>query len=115
MLVRADGYFSNHRSIGTDTARLFGAFLGDGWIRNTKPEVSGYGVGLAIGRKDEEHTSDYLSLCRRVLPNARWSNNVPGAYGLTCSSKAVHTRCPNSGSSVMDVIDPCPLTSMGFL
>ena len=91
MLVCADGYFANGRSIGTDAARLLGAFLGDGWVRNTRTEVSGYGAGLAIGREDEEHTPDYLSLCRRVLPTARWSNDAPGAYGLTCSSKAVHT------------------------
>ena len=97
MLVCADGYFANGQSIGTDAARLFGAFLGDGWVRNTKPEVSGYGVGLAIGRKDEEHTSDYLLLCQRVLPIARWSNNVRGTYGLTCSSKAVHTALVELG------------------
>jgi hypothetical protein len=78
---------------------LLGAFLGDGWVRNTRPEVSGYGVGLAIGAGDEEHTRDYLSLCERVLPAARWSNNAPGAYGLTCSSKAVRTALSELGFS----------------
>jgi tRNA-splicing ligase RtcB (3'-phosphate/5'-hydroxy nucleic acid ligase) len=99
MLVCADGYFENGRSMGTDAARLLGAFLGDGWVRNTTPEVSGYGVGLAIGGKDEEHTHDYLALCRRVLPTARWSNNAPGAYGLTCSSKAVRNALSEFGFS----------------
>lgn len=89
LVVCADGYFDTGGSMGEDAARLFGAFLGDGWVRCSKPEVSGYGVGLAIGARHEEHTNDYLSLCERVLPAARWSNNAPGAYGLTCSSKAV--------------------------
>lgn len=99
MLVCADGYFANDRSVGTDAARLLGAFLGDGWVRNTRPEVSGYGVGLAIGANGEEHTRDYLSLCERVLPAARWSENAPGAYGLTCSSKAVRTALSELGFS----------------
>lgn len=99
MLVCADGYFENGRSLGTDAARLLGAFLGDGWVRNKAPEVSGYGVGLAIGAKDEDHTRDYLSLCERVLPTVRWSNNAPGAYGLTCSSKAVRTALSEFGFS----------------
>lgn len=99
MLVCADGYFEHGWSVGPDAARLLGAFLGDGWVRNTTPEVSGYNVGLAIGAKDEEHTRDYLSLCQRVLPYVRWSNNAPGAYGLTCSSKAVRTALSEFGFS----------------
>lgn len=99
VVVCADGYFADGCSVGRETARLLGAFLGDGWVRCSRPEVSGYGVGLAIGRRDEEHTSEYLALCERVLPAARWSNNVSGAYGLTCSSKAVHGALEQLGFS----------------
>jgi len=99
IVICADGYFANGRSIGSDTARLLGAFLGDGWVRTTKPEVSGYGVGLAIGAKREEHTGKYRALCERTLPAARWSDNAPGAYGLTCSSRKVHDALTELGFS----------------
>src|SRR5262249_28669529 len=46
--------------------------------------------GLAIGEPDEGHTQRYLQLCSAVLPEANWRVGAPGAFGLTCSSRAVH-------------------------
>jgi tRNA-splicing ligase RtcB len=99
VVVCADGYFANGHSMGKDAARLLGAFLGDGWVRSTKPQVSGYGFGLAVGAEHEQHAAEYLALCERTLPVARWSNNAPGAYGLTCSSKAVYGALESLGFS----------------
>ena len=94
ILVCAEGYYSNQSesSCSPSEARLCGAFLGDGWIRHTNTHISGYGVGLAIGEANENHTLLYEELCRKVLPKATWKIGAKGAFGITCSSKKVHQR-----------------------
>ncbi len=98
IIVCADGYYETRGSIGIDNARLLGAMLGDGWIRS-KPKGSGYSVGFAIGNESDTHISKYLALREKALPQARWHKNAPGAYGLTCSSKAVYTELADRGFS----------------
>jgi hypothetical protein len=68
-----------------------------GW-RPTPPDETACRRG-PIRSRGRVHTRDYLSLCQRVLPAVRWSNNAPGAYGLTCSSKAVRTALSELGFS----------------
>jgi hypothetical protein len=97
ILVCAGGYYSQEETIGRDLARFVGAFLGDGWVRHAKTEISGYGVGLAIGAKEQPHTARYLEVCQRLFPEVVWNDNAPGAYGLTCSSRAVHRRLGELG------------------
>ena len=90
LVVCAESYYARDRPLGEDLARLAGAFLGDGWIRQENAHVSGYSVGFAIGSENEPHTQPYLELAERTLPAANWRNNAAGAFGLSCSSKAVH-------------------------
>jgi RNA-splicing ligase RtcB len=91
ILVCAKGYHSaDSQSLGQEMSRFVGAFLGDGWIR--QKTTSGYTVGLAIGSAEEEVTKRYATLLsERLFPKANWFSNVPGAFGLTCSSKAVYS------------------------
>jgi RNA-splicing ligase RtcB len=91
ILVCTDQYYGQDSAVGIATARLAGAFLGDGWIRQKNPHISGYSVGFAIGTEEDEHTKRYKQLVEAVLPSANWKNNAPGAFGLSCSSKAVHS------------------------
>jgi RNA-splicing ligase RtcB/intein/homing endonuclease len=92
LILCVSGYYEKNPIVGLEKARLIGAFLGDGWIRQNNIQVSGYGVGLAIGSSTDQHTARYMELCQSVLPQANWSNNAPGAFGLTCSSKTVHSE-----------------------
>jgi tRNA-splicing ligase RtcB len=91
ILVCAHGYYSStNLPVGNGLARFIGAFLGDGWIR--QQTASGYTVGLAIGNREAVVTQKYAKLLAdELFPEAHWFNNVPGAFGLTCSSKAVHS------------------------
>ncbi len=92
IVVCAQNYYdAAGTQLGADWARFIGAFLGDGWIRHQTDR--GYTVGLAIGSVQESVTGKYLTLLsRQLFPDARWFNNVPGVFGLSCSSKAVHTK-----------------------
>jgi RNA-splicing ligase RtcB len=90
LIVCAEGYHACTGALLPAEARLMGAFVADGWVRE-KTFRQGYGVGLAIGGADEPHTHRYEGLLNDVFPGAAsWKNNAPGAYGLTCSSKQVH-------------------------
>jgi tRNA-splicing ligase RtcB len=89
ILVCGEGYYQQTDGIGLDLARMVGAFLGDGWVRHSNPEVSGYTVGLAIGAANETHTERYGALVAEQLPGTGRRSNVPGAFGLSCSSVAV--------------------------
>lgn len=92
IIVCAEGYYATD-GIAKIDPRLAGAFLGDGWRRNSKASrVSGYSLGLAIGGVDDPHTAKYLDLCRAELPARTWHNNVPGAFGLSASSVAAHNK-----------------------
>ena len=97
VVVCADRYYTAGDEVGPSMARFMGAFLGDGWTRSKNTRISGYSVGLAIGGSDEPHTARYAELCRSLFPEARWRNNAPGAYGLTCSSRAVWTQLHELG------------------
>lgn len=97
IVVCADGYYDQGRSIGEDMARFIGAYLGDGWLRHSDTLRSGYGVGLAIGTYEEAHTERYQALCQTLFPQVKWSNNAPGAFGLTCSSREVHRTVTELG------------------
>ena len=101
IVVCADGYYPASESWGVDRARLVGAFLGDGWIRHDHVERRGYTLGIAIGTGDEAHTRRYASLAADVLPNTGWGHgwrvDVPGHFGLSCSSKSAWTAAVDMG------------------
>lgn len=99
IIVCAEGYYAGDRSIGEEIARLIGAFLGDGWVRHTHPEVSGYSVGLAIGGAGESHTEKYADLCGTVFGDADWKTGSPGAFGVSCSSRSTYDRLAGLGVS----------------
>lgn len=90
-IVCVEGYNDHTESLQPGLARFIGAYLGDGWVRS-KPARQGYSVGLAIGDANAEHTSRYLDLARSLWPRANWKNNARGAFGLSCSDKAVYQR-----------------------
>lgn len=91
MLVCGECFYEEAQAAcqGNAQARLIGAFAGDGWVRKDVSR-SGFSVGLAIGGRDETHTDDYAALLQGMWPDVNWSNNAPGAFGLTCSRKKVH-------------------------
>jgi RNA-splicing ligase RtcB len=82
-------YGDESTGVGVDRARLAGAFLGDGWRRETGMHIRGWTCGLAIGGPAEPHVADYHALLQRTLPAANWKSNARGTFGLTCSSRAV--------------------------
>lgn len=89
MVVCGEGYRGvDEDGITPDKARLLGAFTGDGWRRHDTVR-RGHSVGVAIGAPGEHHTQKYLALVGRELPPAKWRDNAPGAFGITCSSRAV--------------------------
>ncbi len=88
VIVCAEHYYANNKSIGLGRARVIGAMLGDGWVRH-EPTLQGYTVGLAIGDKSHQHTHRYKQLLESELPWANWRISSKGAFGLTCSSVKV--------------------------
>lgn len=101
VVVCADGFYPTDGSWGARRARLVGAFLGDGWIRHDHVQRRGYTLGLAVGRGDEPHTPRYAALAADVLPNDGWGKgwrtDVPGHFGLSCSSKSAWTAAVAMG------------------
>ncbi len=107
IVLCAEGYYPTTVAWRARKARLVGAFLGDGWLRQD-PVRSGYSLGLAIGRGDELHTTKYLKLAEEVLPNRGWGRgwraDAPGHFGLSCSSRSswVAARDLGLGSKARD-------------
>jgi hypothetical protein len=78
-------------TLDADVLRFVGAFLGDGWVRQSAARSSGYSVGLAIGTSQDAHSARYQALCESLFAGSRWRLDAPGAFGLSCSSKSIHT------------------------
>lgn len=89
IIVCAEGYYEQQRGAGEETARLIGAFLGDGWLRGSTAR-QGYSLGLAIGSPEEEHTEQYGNLLRKTYPDAKWRIGAPGAFGITTSHRETY-------------------------
>ena len=91
VLVCGEGYYETAGSGAWSggMARLIGAFLGDGWVRQDT-SASVYSVGLAIGGPGEAHVEDYRALLEARWPDVKWSENTPGAFGLTRTRRKVH-------------------------
>jgi len=89
IVVCAEGYYGGSTQLRPGLARFVGAYLGDGWVR-ADTRRQGYTVGVAIGALGEQHTTRYHELCTALWSGVMWKSNMPGAFGLTCSSRDVY-------------------------
>jgi RNA-splicing ligase RtcB len=93
IVVCAEGYFAQNETVDDGLPRFIGAFLGDGWMRDEEAtKIQGYSLGLAIGNATEAHSQRYLELACSLWPQTNWKNNAKGAFGLSCSDRAVYHR-----------------------
>lgn len=85
VIVCAQGYGAEDGPESAELARLFGAFLGGGWI-------DGERAGAFVGDWQLPHVTPYRELAQRVFPDGEWISGPSAPYGISCTSAAVCAR-----------------------